>query len=89
MKFTPEMFKELFRMNEHGFVDECAVLPKEVSILVSETAQAAFDKWLSEQPVVYGEWELEYTEPGSCGLTTHQSKNDTHVARLVDVKRIK
>jgi predicted outer membrane protein len=48
---------------------------------MAEKAQAAFDKWLSEQQVVYGD-KLQDV------FTTYKEERDTHKARLVCIEEL-
>lgn len=80
MKFTREMFVCICprrRDGEHW--DFCEAQEN------ADCAQAAFDKWLNEQPVVY--WtRTKHTE--FLYLSTLRLVADTHVGRLVLIEEI-
>ncbi len=86
LKFTPEMF-------EHDEADLKFFTAGKLK--AAELAQAAFDKWLSEQPVVYGApdkdgrlWSSYQRDENKHIAILSDFINDTHQARLVCVEEI-
>ena len=69
MKFTKDIFYPAIGSNI------------ELAELATNAAQAAFDKWLSEQQVVYGD-KLQDV------FTTYKEERDTHKARLVCIEEL-
>ncbi len=51
----------------------------------AKLAQDKFDKWLSEQPVVFG---IKIQHEYYAAQTVHKEGFDTHQARLVDIQPI-
>ncbi len=70
LKFTPEMF--------YNSVPPNSVITAE---LMARVSQKLFDKWLSEQPIVFGNC-------AGARAWTYENDNDTHTARLVCVEEI-
>ncbi len=57
--------------------------------VVAKTAQAKFDKWLSEQPVVYGKPELGQRFWVQMLETGGTFVDSSHQARLVNIEELK
>ncbi len=72
LKFTPGMFNKVV-----GYPTEAA------NKLAAELCQEHFDKWLSEQPMVYG------CDVVGSQWSKGQFSIDTHQARLVCIEEIK
>ncbi len=79
LKFEPEMFTR--ELNS----DALARITPWSLIVLSGLAQEIFDKWLSEQPVVYG--HVKEGTPNFWG-PKNSKFDDNHTARIIDIQPI-